>query len=160
MYIYIHIHAFFARTISSIFTASSLTVCQPNENSSLRQVNVQSIIKFFSPIISRGRGNSRFFPSVRMRSVSVDEERKDDQRLINFRLTIRSSVHQVESKDFSRKVLREKINSTIQLVIQSCAGKLESYRKIFLLECITSSSKLSMQLEHLSPFARDKDFNI
>lgn len=66
--IYIYTHAFFARTISSIFTGK-FTVCQPNENSSLCRVNVQSIIKFFSSVISRGRGNSRF--SFRNDSISL-----------------------------------------------------------------------------------------
>lgn len=131
MYIYIYIHAFFAHTISSIFTASSFTVCQPNENSSLRQVNCTVDRKIlFSHYFSRTRKFTLFFEAC-----SVFRRKKgDDQRLINIRLTIRSSIHQVESKVWYRGALlvkfwqkKKKIDSTIQTVVQSCAGKLESY---------------------------------
>lgn len=166
MYIYIYIHAFFAHTISSIFTASSFTVCQPNENFSLRQVNCTVDRKIlFSHYFSRTRKFTLFFEAC-----SVFRRKKgDDQRLINIRLTIRSSIHQVESKVWyrgallvkfweKRKKLIPRYKLLFKVVLVSWSRTQEDFRSrvyiTLLLEVIDAAGA------SLIPFARDKDFNI
>lgn len=129
MYIYIYTHSLRVRYHRYSRQVHSLSASRMKILLYVRWT-VQSIVKFFSPIISRGRGNSPFFS----KRVQFRRKKGDDQRLINIRLTIRSSIHQVESKVWYRGALlvkfwqkKKKIDSTIQTVVQSCAGKLESY---------------------------------